>query len=44
MLDKNITGYTDAHETFYYNGGTQAKSIWKQDPKANIWAQEGREL
>ena len=24
-------------------GGMQAKGIWKQDPEANIWAQEGCE-
>jgi len=24
----------------YINGGMQAKGIWKQDPEANIWAQE----
>ena len=31
---------------FIYNimGGMQAKGIWKQDPEANIWAQEGWEL
>ena len=27
----------------YITGGTQAKSKLKQDPKANIWAQEGCE-
>ena len=27
----------------YIKGGIQAKGIWKQDPKANIWAQEGWE-
>ena len=27
----------------YIKGGTQAKGIWKQDPEANIWAQEGWE-
>ena len=27
----------------YIKGGLQAKSIWKQDPEANIWAQEGWE-
>ena len=27
----------------YIKGGIQAKSIWKQDPEANIWAQEGWE-
>ena len=25
----------------YIKGGMQAKGIWKQDPEANIWAQEG---
>ena len=25
---------------FYIKGGIQAKGIWKQDPEANIWAQE----
>ena len=24
----------------YIKGGMQAKGIWKQDPEANIWAQE----
>ena len=24
----------------YVKGGIQAKGIWKQDPEANIWAQE----
>ena len=24
----------------YIKVGTQAKSIWKQDPEENIWAQE----
>ena len=24
----------------YIKEGTQAKGIWKQDPEANIWAQE----
>ena len=28
----------------YIKGGIQAKGIWKQDPEANIWAQEGWEL
>ena len=27
----------------YINAGTQAKVIWKQDPEANIWPQEGWE-
>ena len=27
----------------YIKGGIQAKGIWKQDPEANIWAQEGWE-
>ena len=27
----------------YIKGGTQAKGIWKQDPEANIWTQEGCE-
>jgi hypothetical protein len=27
----------------YIKGGIQAKDIWKQDPDANIWAQEGWE-
>ena len=27
----------------YIKGGMQAKGIWKQDPEANIWAQEGWE-
>ena len=27
----------------YIKGGFQAKGIWKQDPEANIWAQEGWE-
>ena len=27
----------------YIKGGMQAKDIWKQDPEANIWAQEGFE-
>ena len=27
----------------YIKGGIQAKDIWKQDPEANIWAQEGWE-
>ena len=27
----------------YFKGGIQAKDIWKQDPEANIWAQEGWE-
>ena len=26
-----------------FKGGIQAKGIWKQDPEANIWAQEGWE-
>ena len=26
---------------FYIKGGIQAKGILKQDPEANIWAQEG---
>ena len=26
----------------YIKGRMQAKGIWKQDPEANIWAQEGR--
>ena len=25
---------------YYVKGGIQAKDIWKQDPEANIWAQE----
>ena len=25
----------------YIKGGVQANGIWKQDPEANIWAQEG---
>ena len=25
----------------YINWGTQAKNIWKHDPEANNWAQEG---
>ena len=25
----------------YIKGGMQGKGIWKQDPEANIWAQEG---
>ena len=25
----------------YIKGGTEAKGIWKQDPEASIWAQEG---
>ena len=28
----------------YIKGGIQAKGIWKQDPEANIMAQEGWEL
>jgi hypothetical protein len=27
----------------YIKGGTQTKDISKQDPEANIWAQEGCE-
>ena len=27
----------------YIKGGIQAKGIWKQDPEANIWIQEGWE-
>ena len=27
----------------YIKGGIQAKGIWKQNPEANIWAQEGWE-
>ena len=27
----------------YIKGGMQAKGIWKQEPEANIWAQEGCE-
>ena len=27
----------------YIKGRIQAKGIWKQDPEANIWAQEGSE-
>ena len=27
----------------YIKGGIQAKGIWKQDPEANFWAQEGWE-
>ena len=27
----------------YIKGGMQAKGIWKQDPEANIWTQEGWE-
>ena len=27
----------------YIKGGIQAEGIWKQDPEANIWAQEGWE-
>ena len=27
----------------YIKGGMQAKGVWKQEPEANIWAQEGRE-
>ena len=27
----------------YIKGGMQAKGIWKQDPDANIWVQEGWE-
>jgi hypothetical protein len=27
----------------YIKGGIQAKGIWKQDPEANIWAQENGE-
>ena len=29
---------------YYIKGGMQAKDIWKQDPEANIWAQEGWEF
>ena len=31
------------HGLSYIKGGMQAKVIWKQDPEANIWAQEGWE-
>ena len=27
----------------YIKGGMQTKGIWKHNPEANIWAQEGRE-
>jgi hypothetical protein len=27
----------------YIMGGTRVKGIWKQDPEANIWAQEACE-
>ena len=27
----------------YIKGGMKARGIWKQDPEANIWAQEGWE-
>ena len=27
----------------YIKEGMQAKGIWKQDPEANIWSQEGWE-
>jgi hypothetical protein len=27
----------------YIKGEAQAKGIWKQDPEAHIWAQEGWE-
>ena len=27
----------------YFEGRTQIKSLWKQDPKANIWNKKGRE-
>ena len=27
----------------YIKGGTQANGIWKHDPEANIWVQEGWE-
>ena len=30
-------------ENSYIKEGMQDKSIWKQDPEANIWAQEGWE-
>ena len=26
----------------YIKGRTQANGIWKQDPEANIWVQNGR--
>ena len=27
----------------YFKGGMQARGIWKEDPEAKIWAQEGWE-
>ena len=38
-----ITSIIIKYMVSYIKGGSQAKGIWKQDPEANIWAQEGWE-
>ena len=35
------TGKTKYMEIGFIEAWMQAKGIWKQDPEANIWAQEG---
>ena len=39
----NTSNYLCIIDSNYIKWGMQAKGIWKQDPEANIWTQEGWE-
>ena len=40
VFNKATTAQISANMVSYIKGEMQDKGIWKQDPEANIWAQE----
>ena len=42
-MDRKNNNYYNYFIIIIIIPGIQAKGIWKQDPEANIWAQEGWE-